>query len=242
MILVDGAPQKYHPLYQMWLAMIDRCTRRKNKMWKHYGGRGIKVCRRWMDFRNFVADMGPRPESMTIHRVNNDRGYEPKNCIWATRKTQMQHTRANHLLTYDGETHPLSVWAEMRGLDYSVLHDRIKRGWSVEDALILPAAPYQGKSGGHRHLRLAKMRGTLDQFLIERRKRENKVSYLSFKRRSAARRKAGLCIQCGKPIFEGRVRCKRHVMLRREKERRRSERRRALVKASRVVKLLEVSR
>jgi hypothetical protein len=82
------------PEYIAWDCMIQRCTNPKHPNWKRYGGRGIKVCRRWMRFENFLADMGRRPQPhLSIDRRNNEKGYFKSNCRWATRKEQMNNTR-----------------------------------------------------------------------------------------------------------------------------------------------------
>lgn len=82
------------PTYRSWQNMHDRCNHRWRKCWKDYGGRGITVCERWKDFRNFLADMGERPDGMTLDRYpNQDGNYEPDNCRWATRKEQQRNLR-----------------------------------------------------------------------------------------------------------------------------------------------------
>lgn len=75
--------------------MLLRCKNPISKAYKNYGGRGIKICDRWLKFEHFLADMGPRPEGRTLDRVNVNGNYEPNNCRWATRKEQAMNTRAN---------------------------------------------------------------------------------------------------------------------------------------------------
>lgn len=81
------------PLYKVWAEMIQRCTNRSHSRWPDYGGRGITVCERWMDFANFFADMGERPDDLSIDRINNDGNYEPGNCRWATHSQQNRNKR-----------------------------------------------------------------------------------------------------------------------------------------------------
>ncbi len=92
--LVDGIMASKHPLYHVHANMIDRCLNPNSKAFKNYGARGIKVDESWLSFANFVADMGPRPTPFhTLERKDNDRGYSPDNCTWATRTTQCLNRR-----------------------------------------------------------------------------------------------------------------------------------------------------
>ena len=81
------------PTYQSWQAMKQRSLNPNCPAYKDYGGRGIKVCERWMDFANFLTDMGERPKGKTLDRINNDGDYEPGNCRWSTPKEQNQNQR-----------------------------------------------------------------------------------------------------------------------------------------------------
>ena len=79
--------------YRSWQAMLRRCDWSKHRYFHNYGGRGIRVCERWLVFENFLADMGQRPKGMTLDRIDNDRDYESRNCRWATRKQQRKNQR-----------------------------------------------------------------------------------------------------------------------------------------------------
>lgn len=89
--------------YRIWVDIKTRCSNKKNRAYKNYGGRGIKVCKRWMKFENFIEDMGERPKGLSIDRTNNNGNYEPNNCRWATMKEQQNNRRNNRLITYKGK-------------------------------------------------------------------------------------------------------------------------------------------
>jgi hypothetical protein len=128
------------PIYRVWIGMRQRCENPKTIGYKNYGGRGIKVCKRWHTFENFVADMGHRPKGYTLDRINNDKGYSPENCRWATRRQQHYNYRGNQVVEFNGQRHPLKEWARILGVDYDMLRHRIVRaGWPVDLAFNTPA-------------------------------------------------------------------------------------------------------
>lgn len=128
-----------HRMYPSWNVMMQRCYNPKNKSYKIYGGRGIKVCKRWHSFENFLKDMGERPKSLTIERKDNNGNYTPENCIWATRKRQANNTRNNTIYTINGKSKTLAQWADEIGVNHSTIIGRIKRGWPIEKAVSIPA-------------------------------------------------------------------------------------------------------
>lgn len=125
------------PTYRIWEGMIRRCLNPKNKEFRNYGGRGIKVCSRWMSFENFFADMGERPSGMSIDRKDNSGGYSPQNCRWATRHAQMRNTRRNVWVVFSGIRLVRKDWAKRLGMAPSTLVKRLQK-WPLAKALTEP--------------------------------------------------------------------------------------------------------
>ncbi len=128
------------PEYEAWTSMKKRCYKPYHASFYNYGARGITVCERWMnDFPAFLSDVGPRPSpEHSLERKDNALGYFPDNCKWATSQEQALNRRDNRLLTLNGETRPMIVWAEEVGLPYETIQSRLRRGWTVERSLTAP--------------------------------------------------------------------------------------------------------
>ena len=127
------------PTYCSWQGMINRCTRPTHNRYSRYGGRGIKVCERWLSsFENFLADLGEKPAGMSLDRIKTDGDYEPGNCRWATSGEQARNTSRNVMLTAFGKTQCVMAWASECGISYSGLVKRLKKGMTVEEAVSMP--------------------------------------------------------------------------------------------------------
>jgi hypothetical protein len=123
------------PEYDCWNSMIGRCLRPRHPRFYDYGGRGITVCKRWLKFENFLEDMGKRPKGLELDRINNDRGYSPDNCYWRTKTEQMNNTRHNRVLEYQGIRRTVSEWSKITGIHHSIIRSRLNYGWSIERIL-----------------------------------------------------------------------------------------------------------
>ena len=123
------------PTYNSWAHMLTRCRNEKHKQYPQYGGRGIKVCERWLSFENFYEDMGEKPEGMSIDRIDNEGDYRKDNCRWASQKTQVRNRRNSPTYEWNGEKKSLAELAEMHGLKWRRVYERIRNGWTLERAL-----------------------------------------------------------------------------------------------------------
>lgn len=123
--------------------MKQRCYNTKHEAYKNYGGRGITICDEWNDrekigytskgfmaFQNWALSHGYK-DGLTIDRIDNNKGYNPKNCRWIQPKAQSNNKRNNRLITYKGSTQTLKQWCEELKLNYPTTRMRLERGWSV---------------------------------------------------------------------------------------------------------------
>lgn len=126
-------------ILKVWSAMKERCENVNNKHYANYGGRGIQVCDRWKIFSNFVADMGVPQDGLCIDRIDNNKGYNPENCRWTTRKENQRNRRVTKTACIDGVEKPLMDWVDEIGVvSDSVARSRINSGWDHKQALTTP--------------------------------------------------------------------------------------------------------
>jgi hypothetical protein len=131
------------PEYRAWQAMRERCSNPKNKVWDHYGGRGIKVSEEWNEFPPFFAHIGSRPSRKhSLDRIDNEGDYCPGNVRWSTTKVQGRNKRGTVMVTINGETRSLPELADLAGIPPHIAWRRIYvSGWSVERTLATPYTP-----------------------------------------------------------------------------------------------------
>lgn len=122
----------YTPTWQAWRDMKARCSNPELKNYPRYGGRGISVCKRWLVFEHFLADMGVRPDGMSLDRKDNNGNYDPGNCEWVNRFAQMKNTRRNRFVEYHGERLIISEWARRFVVSRFAIRDGLRRGESAE--------------------------------------------------------------------------------------------------------------
>jgi hypothetical protein len=127
--------------HKAWMEMNRRCHDPKRKAYPDYGGRGISICERWKDFRNFLEDMGECPDGLTLDRKDTNGNYEPENCRWVTYKVQNNNRRSNRLLEWNGECKTMTAWSEITGIKVGTLWQRLEFGWTIDRALTHPVRP-----------------------------------------------------------------------------------------------------
>ena len=131
------------PEYRAWRQAIDRCLHPSHARFGDYGGRGITVCNRWMaSFPDFIADMGMKPTpAHSLERRDNNQGYEPSNCYWATPREQCNNRRNTKKIDYLGESKTIAEWMRALGLPgrHSLYLYRVNAGWSAHRAFTTPS-------------------------------------------------------------------------------------------------------
>jgi hypothetical protein len=131
-------------MMQRWVSMHDRCYNPDCFGYSHYGARGITVCDRWFEFQAFWDDMGDpiddeeNQKTCSIGRIDNNGNYEPSNCRWETQIQQNRNTIRTKYIEYNGETKKLVEWAEQYNVGVRRLHERLRRGWTIERSLHTP--------------------------------------------------------------------------------------------------------
>lgn len=135
------------PVWRAYYSMLSRCYNHNVERYSEYGGRGIKVCDRWLaGFEFFFADMGDRPDGRTLDRYPDVNGnYEPGNCRWATADQQANNKQDSKYLEWNGKRQTVAQWAREIGIDGSTIHVRIGLGWTVERTLTKPVEVYRRK-------------------------------------------------------------------------------------------------
>ena len=129
-------------IYRIWAAMISRCENPNNNRYYVYGLKGISVCDEWrnnfMNFYNWAINNG-YSDDLSIDRIDNDKGYCPSNCRWATRKVQMNNRSNSRNISYNGTTMTLKQWSEYFGFNYKYFHEVMsKNNWDIEKVLNMP--------------------------------------------------------------------------------------------------------
>jgi hypothetical protein len=124
------------PIFNIWWAMMQRCNDKNSQAYNRYGGRGINICESWQSFEGFYADMGERPEGMSLERVDNNGDYCKENVIWANAKTQANNKRSNVILEHNGKKQTMQQWCDELGLKIATVWARLNiYGYSVDKAL-----------------------------------------------------------------------------------------------------------
>lgn len=121
--------------YATWRGIYNRCNNQNDPGYKYYGGRGIKRCKRWDKFENFLEDMGEKPSNLSLDRIDNDGDYCKQNCRWATRDEQANNTSRNRIIEVNGEKYTIAQLARKIGVNYNTLQHRIYKNKPIDDLI-----------------------------------------------------------------------------------------------------------
>jgi hypothetical protein len=130
--------------YHSWCSMKRRCKCKTLKHYRLYGGRGIKICKRWEKFENFLKDMGERPEGKTIDRIDVNGNYEKNNCRWSTAKQQNLNKQKTIKIMYKNNLFTINELSLQINIPESIIRDRLRLKWSVEKIINTPPRKYTG--------------------------------------------------------------------------------------------------
>lgn len=143
-----GTKRREAAEHTVWRGMLARCRSKSERDSKYYRDKGIEVCDRWLSFKNFLHDMGRRPSALhQLDRIDNDKGYSPSNCHWATPKENSRNKRNTVRIEVDGELVAVADLADKFGIRKQTIINRLQNGWSLEDTLSVPVS----KSNRHRY-------------------------------------------------------------------------------------------
>ena len=119
--------------YRTWIAMKQRCDNPSNCNYKNYGSRGITYCKRWAVFENFLEDMGPKPEGLSLDRIDNDGNYEPRNCRWADNTVQVCNRRTSRNIRYEGKTQTATEWFRELKISNATFYRQLNKGLTAQE-------------------------------------------------------------------------------------------------------------
>lgn len=125
-------------IYRVWATMLSRCNNSNFEKYKYYGAKGIKVCKRWYNFENFLEDMGEPLPKQSLERKNLKKGYSPNNCHWATSKEQARNRTDNRFFNIKGKKICLIDLAIQVDIPRQTLYARLRRGMTIEEAINTP--------------------------------------------------------------------------------------------------------
>lgn len=132
--------------YNAWSVMMQSCYNTEHPQYKNYGGRSIRVSRRWFNFMNFLKDVGRKPtRKHMLTRINRDKDYKPGNVKWATRREVSNNRRTSKFITIGRVTKTLTEWARLKKIKMGAVASRRRRGMSTEDAIKTPARKHNTK-------------------------------------------------------------------------------------------------
>ena len=140
--IIHGHAKKRTQIYIAWSGMRARVLNPNTPSFKHYGGRGIKICERWNHFENFLEDMGEPEKGLTLDRIDNNQGYSFENCRWTTQREQLNNRRINRFVIHQGVRKTVGQWAQEFYLDYDSMRNRLRDGWSMEKIKTTPVNRY----------------------------------------------------------------------------------------------------